>query len=74
MDKLREFLKHKLHIIISIPAILCFITFVTNLIAALEDGYIDGYELHQLLSTADGVETVVLFVVMMVLKDKNKKQ
>jgi len=72
MDKLRKFLKDKPHLAISVPAVLCFTTFVTNLITALKDGNIDSTELHTLLSTADGFEAVVLFAVMLVLKDKKK--
>jgi len=72
MDKLRKYLKEKPHLAISVPALLCFMTFITNLIAALKDGNIDSSELHQLLSTADGFETVVLFALMLALKDKRK--
>ncbi len=72
MDKLREYLKNKPHIALSAPAVLCFLTFITNLVKAMQDGYIDDAEFHQLLSTADGFETVILFVVMLVLRDKNK--
>lgn len=72
MDWLREFLKNKPHIVISVPAVLCFITFCTNLYAALTDGKIDANELTTLLSTADGFESVVLFIVMVALKNKKK--
>lgn len=72
MDKLRKKIKSKPHLALSVPAVLCFITFVTNLYAALKDGNIDGGELHQLLSTADGFETVILVVFMLVLRDKKK--
>ena len=72
MDKLRKILKEKPHIALTVPALLCFTTFLTNLFAALSDGNIDSNELHQLLSTADGFETVVLFAVMLVLKGKRK--
>jgi hypothetical protein len=72
MDWLKEILKNKPHIVLSMPAILCFITFCTNLFTALTDGKIDANELSTLLGTADGFETVVLFVVMMALR--NKKQ
>jgi len=72
MDKLRQFLKEKPHVAIGIPAILCFVTFLTNLFAALSDGVIDSNEFHSLLSTADGFEAVVLFAVMLVLKNKKK--
>lgn len=65
-------IKEKPHLVLSVPAILCFITFITNLVASLKDGVIDSSELHQLLSTADGFETVVLVVFMMVIKKKKK--
>lgn len=72
MEWLKRFLKEKPHVAISVPAILCFITFCTNLYAALTDGKIDANELTTLLSTADGFESVVLFIVMLALRNKNK--
>lgn len=72
MDFIKDILKNKPHVVISVPAILCFITFCTNIYAALTDGKIDANELSTLLGTADGFETVVLCAVMIVLK--NKKQ
>lgn len=72
MEWLREIIKNKPHIVLSMPAILCFITFCMNLFTALTDGKIDANELSSLLGTADGFETVVLFIVMVALK--NKKQ
>lgn len=72
LDKIREHIKAKPTHLISVPALLCFLTFLTNLFAALKDGVIDSNELHQLLSTADGFETVVLVLVMVVLRDKKK--
>ena len=72
MDKLLEFLRNKPHVAIGVPTILCFVTFLTNLFSALSDGVIDSNELHSLLSTADGFETVVLFAIMLVLKNKKK--
>ncbi len=72
MRKLRRKIKSKPHLVLSVPALLCFFTFITNLITALKDGNIDSNELHQLLSTADGFETVVLLIVMVVLRDKKK--
>lgn len=72
MDELIKRLKDNAHIAISVPAVLCFITFITNLVKALSDGNIDTNEFHTLLASADGFETVVLFVVMLALKKKNK--
>lgn len=72
VKRARNYVKRKPHVAIGIPALLCFVTFIINFIAAISDGVIDAKELHQLLSTADGFEAVVLFVVMLVLKDKKK--
>jgi hypothetical protein len=72
MNKLRKSIKNKPHLALSVPMGLCFITFITNFIAALKDGNIDSTELHRLLGSADGFETVVLIIIMFVLKDKKK--
>jgi hypothetical protein len=72
MKKLIRYLKSKPHTALGLPAILCFITFITNLVMALRDGNIDSNELHQLLSTADGFEAVFLVLIMLVLNKKKK--
>lgn len=72
MKRLRDYIKKKPNLVLTAPTLLCFVTFVTNLIHALKDGHIDNNEYHQLLATADGFETVVLVIVMLVLKDKKK--
>ncbi len=58
--------------VLSVPTVLCAVTFVTNLVKALTDGIIDSNELHALMASADGFEAAVMFVVMLVLKDKKK--
>lgn len=65
-------IKDNPHRALSIPALLCFVTFITNFIASLKDGKIDSNELHQLLSSADGFETVILVIIIMVLREKKK--
>ena len=72
MEKFLAMLRRKYHLVLSVPAVLCFITFITNLIQALKDGNIDSNELHGLLASADGFETVFLILVMVLLKDKKK--
>lgn len=72
MNKLRKYIKSKPELAISIPTILCFIQFTTDLINAIKSGFIDSNTMTQLLSSANGFETVVLVIVMMVLKDKQK--
>ena len=72
MKRLRKKLKDSPHLALSVPALLCFISFITNFIASIKDGNIDSNELHQLLSSADGFETVVIIIIMLVLRDKKK--
>ncbi len=72
MRKLKKKVGERAHVVLSVPAVLCAITFVSNLVTALRDGNIDNSEMHQLLATADAFETVILVVVMFVLKGKKK--
>ncbi len=72
MKNLKEKIQDNAHIALSVPTVLCAITFVTNLFSALKDGNIDNSEMHQLLASADGFETVILVVVMFVLNGKKK--
>lgn len=72
MKRLLDYLKKKPHTALTVPALLCFVTFITNLISALKDGNIDSNEYHQLLATADGFETVVLFLIMFAINNKKK--
>lgn len=72
MKKLKQLLKDKPNHAIFVPAILCCVTFITNLVVSLKDGVISTHEYHQLLSLADGFEAAILFIVMLVLKDKKK--
>ncbi len=72
MKKFKKFLRSNAHVVITVPALLCFVTFITNLISALRDGNIDSVELHQLLATVDGFQTVVLCLIALALRDKKK--
>ena len=72
MRKLKRRIRKQPQLALTVPAMLCFITFVTNIVQALRDGNIDNNELHQLLASADGFEAVVLFLVMLALRNKKK--
>lgn len=72
MRRLKRKIKNNAHLALSVPAVLCALTFITNLVTALKDGKIDSNEMHQLLATADGFETVLLVVVMVVMGRKKK--
>ena len=73
MKRLIELIKKHPHTAISGPAVLCAITFCTNLYTAFSDGAIDANEFSALLSTVDGFESVLLFVVGFILKSQGKK-
>lgn len=72
MDRLRDLLKHNASIVISIPAILCFVQFIYEIFEIIKTHEIDGKMLNQLVSSANGFEAVCLFIIMLVLKDKRK--
>lgn len=72
MRKIKKILNDKPNHAIFVPTVLCCVTFLTNLFVSLKDGVISNAEYHQLLSLADGFEAAILFIVMLVLKDKKK--
>lgn len=70
MRKLHQFLKENPNIAISLPAILCFVQFVYEIIEIIENRRFDTTILNQLISSANGFEAVCLFVIMLALKNK----
>lgn len=72
MKWLRKLIKNKPNHALSVPAILCFIQFVTSVVDILRTGVFDTNTMSTLLSSADGFETVLLCVIMLALKDKNR--
>lgn len=72
MRRLKSYIKSKPNIAISVPALLCFLQFIINLFEVFETGIFDSNVMTQLLSSADGFESVVLFAIMLALKEKKK--
>lgn len=72
MRALREYIKTRPNHALSVPAFLCFIQFITNLVEIYESGVFDTKAMNQLLSSADGFEAVVLFFIMLALKNKKE--
>lgn len=72
MKFLKEYLKKNPHVALSVPAVLCAIQFLVSLYGAIRTGVFDNSTMNQLLSTADGFESVVLFIIMIALRKKNK--
>lgn len=56
-----------------LPTGLSGLSFIGSLAGSLSDGNIDGSELHDLLSSANGLETLLLMVIMVALKQQKKK-
>lgn len=46
--------------------------FIGNLLAALSDGRLDSSEISQLASSASGLETIILIIIMLALRDNKK--
>lgn len=73
MDELKQFLKNKPFLAIAAPTILCFVSLVTNIIASIQDGLVSGTDLHEISSSANGFESVILILMMYAAKTINKK-
>lgn len=72
MNKLREYIKNKPHLAMSIPAFLCFLQFVSTVWDMIRDKKFEYNSIIQLLSSLDGFETMILCIIMIALKDKTK--
>jgi hypothetical protein len=72
MGRLKEFLKDNPNVAISVPAILCAMQFLMSLYGAIRTGVFDNNTFNHLLASADGFETVFLFIIMLFLKRKKK--
>lgn len=73
MDWLKQLIKKNPFVALLLPTGLSGFSFIGNLFTALSDGQIDGNELHQLMSSADGLQTLLLMIVMIALKNEKKK-
>lgn len=73
MDWLKELIKNNPFAALLLPTGLSGFAFFGHLFAALSDGNIDGTELHELLSSANGLETLLLMIIMIALKKQKKK-
>ena len=52
------------------PTGLGIFTFIGHLMIAVSDGNIDTSEVHDLLQSASGIETVLLIVIVLILRRK----
>ena len=72
MDWFNDLIRKYPHLGLLPAAAMGIIGFVGNLAIALSDGDLDGNEIHQLLTGANGAETVIVLLVLLALKTKSK--
>jgi len=70
LDNLKDWVNENASKAIGVPAALSALTFFGNLALALSDGVITQQEFHNLIASANGLESLVLIVLMIFLKKK----
>ncbi len=70
MDRIKEYCRRHTHIALSVPAVLCFIQFVLGVFGVVRSGSLNLDAVTNLLSTADGFESVILFFIMLAIRNK----
>lgn len=68
IDWLKGLIKNNPVLSLAIPSILSGASFFGNLFMALSDGNLDGNEIHQLMGSADGLQMIILMLVILALK------
>lgn len=72
MDWLNNFLNNKPISALIAPSLLSGFSFFGNLANALSDGKLDSNEFHSLMMSASGAQMLILIVIMIALRLKNK--
>jgi len=75
IKRLQQYINDKPKRVLSVPAVLCFLQFISNSIDVVKSCHIDACHIDnnmfmQLLSSADGFETVLLCIIMLAIKSK----
>ena len=70
MKSIRDYIQDNPNHVIGIPAVLCFCQFISNAFDIVRTGHFDTTAINQLMSSADGFESVSLFLVMLALRGK----
>jgi hypothetical protein len=64
------FFQQKQSAALSISSVMSLLSFLGNLGTSLSDGKIDGNELHNLMLSANSIELVILFGLLIAMKYK----
>jgi hypothetical protein len=73
MDWLKDFFNKNTIFSLFVSTGIGGLSFFANLFVALSDGKIDTTEFHQLMSSANGLQTIILLLVMFALNKNDKK-
>jgi len=73
MKFLQDLIKNNPFTALLLPTALSGASFIGHLIVALSGDQIDWKELHDLMSSANGLETLLLMIIMVALKKPKKK-
>lgn len=71
MDAFLRFIKDHITKAVGLPAILSAANFAGNLFLAMSDGVITQQEFHNLMTSANGIESVVLIIAWLALRKKD---
>ncbi len=69
-EKFKSLLEGNLFQVLGVPTALSGVTFVSNVVQSLSDGNLSHSELQGLISSASGIETLILLLLMIALKFK----
>lgn len=62
MELLRFLVNKKPVTFLALPTILSILSFIGGVLVSMSDGEIDSIEFHNLLSSANGIESIILLV------------
>ena len=73
MDWLKELIRNNPIFAFAPAAGINLLSFLTQLVYAMSDGTIDDNELHALMTSASGLELIILSAAILILRKKNKE-
>lgn len=72
MKKVKKYMRDKPHIAVSVPTALCCGSFLTELIQAFRDCGVTLQNIKDILASINGFEAMLLLIIMLILRKKNK--
>jgi hypothetical protein len=72
MKNLMKYLQENPHVAVLVVSFICFAQFITSIFNVLRGGRMDDESINHLLASVDGIEAVMLFLIMLGLQNKKK--